>query len=85
MTQSEVADDLLAEMRSFHRPRGGRCDLCRLMEGMTPEHLAAVRAGMAAPDSTDKAVADWITSKGYEWTIKDTMSCVRHHRQMRHE
>ena len=80
----EVADDLLSEMRALRRNRV-KCDLCRLLGEMTPEHAAAVRAGMAAPDITDKAVADWITAKGYQWTNKDTMSCVRHHRQMRHE
>ena len=82
---SEAADGLLDEMRSLRRQRGGRCDLCRLLQAMTPEHAAAARAGMQAIDITDDAVALWIAAKGYVWENKDPRSTVRHHRQMRHE
>jgi len=77
--------DALDEMRALSPHHGPRCDLCRLMSEMTPEHQQSVRDGMATDGITDRAVAGWITSKGYQWRISHGAACVRNHRQADHE
>lgn len=64
-----VALDILADIRTFQRGRGGACTVAPFVDGLTSEQRAAMSAARSEgiPNS---AIGLWMKSLGYQGTAE---------------